>query len=264
MLKNKENREITNKMSTSRPKWHLGFDCATKTFAFSLSCIDLEGLLSRKNVILTQLQALREIIRRATEQNTVSILQKTINDITPIIAALDLESKSFIKLLDGETIDLFPNRADSDISMVERLREVSRYVSSRIRPKLNNIVPKEERLRVVIEFQMGPNAKARAVAAALITIFAEEDVIIVGPTLKNKVFLSEEGRYCYFAEKYKNSYCANKAHAKYNFALVEELFGTKIPLTTPASLRGHIADSFMQVLGYLIYGPDEKDISLCF
>ena len=91
---------------------------------------------------------------------------------------------------------------------------------------------------------------------------------------EQQIFLSSF--YCYLNYDYKNDFIvdldnvwkwlgfSNKAHAKYNFALVEELFGTKIPLTTPASLRGHIADSFMQVLGYLIYGPDEKDISFCF
>jgi len=111
---------------------------------------------------------------------------------------------------------------------------------------------------------MGPNAKARAVAAALIALFAEEDVIIVGPTLKNKIATCEEGRYCYFAERYKTSYSANKAHAIYNFAKLEETFGTSISPTAPASLRGHIADSFMQVIGYLVHGPDEKMAAQCF
>jgi hypothetical protein len=180
------------------------------------------------------------------------------------VAAIDAETRNFVRIIDGSTADLFPGRADDDIPTVERLRAVARYVASRVRPAVAAIVPPGERLRVVVEFQMGPNAKARAVAAALIALFSEEDVIIVGPTLKNKIATCEEGRYCYFAERYKTSYSANKAHASYNFARLEALFGSTIPPTVPATLRGHIADSFMQVIGYLVHGPDEKMAALCF
>lgn len=258
---------VTPSLGASRPKWHVGFDCATKTFAFSLSRVDLEAFAAARGRICARLEATREVVRRAEELRRGgddAAAARLVAEILPAIEALDAETRAFLHLADGETVDLFPGRADDSISTVERLRAVARYVAQRVRPSVAAVVPAGERLRVVVEFQMGPNAKARAVAAALITLFAEEDVIIVGPTLKNKIAVSEEGRYCYFAERYSTSYGANKAHAKYNFARLEELFGTCIPPTQPASLRGHIADSFMQVLGYLVHGPDEKTAALYF
>lgn len=108
-----------------------------------------------------------------------------------------------------------------------------------------------EEYRVIIEFQMGPNAPARVVATALMTLFASEDVCLVGPSLKNQVAIGPEGHYSRFAEKYAAAYGANKAHAIWNFGVIEAAFGSGIPATHPASLRGHIADSFMQVLGHL-------------
>ena len=252
--------------AAARPRWHLGFDCATKTFAFSLSRIDLEAFTAGRGRIRTQARAILEVVRRAEALSHEDPVAAAclVDEVAPATAELDAETRDFVRIVDGETVDLFPGRADGDISTVERLRAVACYVANRIRPVVAASVPPGERLRVVVEFQMGPNARARAVAAALIALFAEEDVIIVGPTLKNKVATCEEGRYCYFAERYKTAYSANKAHASYNFARLEEVFGTGIPPTVPAALRGHIADSFMQVIGYLVHGPDEKMAALCF
>ena len=252
--------------TAGRPRWHLGFDCATKTFAFSLSRVDLEAFAAGRERIRAQARAILEVVRRAEglSHEDPAAAARLVDEVAPATAELDAETRDFVRIVDGETVDLFPGRADNDIPTVERLRAVARYVADRIRPVVAASVPPGERLRVVVEFQMGPNARARAVAAALIALFAEEDVIIVGPTLKNKVATCEEGRYCYFAERYKTAYSANKAHASYNFARLEEVFGTGIPPTVPAALRGHIADSFMQVIGYLVYGPDEKMAALCF
>jgi hypothetical protein len=249
-----------------RPRWHLGFDCATKTFAFSLSRIDLDAHVAGRDRVRARTFAILEVARRAAEiaPRDPDAAARLVREVAPAAAELDAETRGYVRIVDGETVDLFPGRADDDISTVERLRAVARYVAGRIRPAVAAAVPPGERLRIVVEFQMGPNARARAVSAALVALFAEEDVIIVGPTLKNKVAVCEEGRYCYFAERYGTSYAANKAHAKYNFARFEEVFGTGIPATRPASLRGHIADSFMQVIGYLVHGPDEKNAALSF
>ena len=247
-----------------RPRWHLGFDCATKTFAFSLSRVDLGGIPARG---LARGAALQEGVRRAQaaldagDPAGAACLAAL---IAPAVTALEAETNDLLRIVDGEMVDLFPGRADKDISTVERLRAVARYVAGRIRPAVAAAVPPEERLRVVVEFQMGPNAKARAVAAALVTLFVEDDIIIVGPALKNKVAACEAGRYCYFAERYATPYSANKAHSMFNFSQIEKVFGSSIPPTTPASLRGHIADSFMQVIGYLVWGPDEKTAALYF
>jgi hypothetical protein len=249
-------------MASPRPLWHLSFDCATKTFAFSLSRIDLDAYAAASAQLRRRLEAAREVASRAAALDQPADAARLVAALEVEVPKLAAEVRSYLRLVDGATSDLFPGRPDADISTVERLRAVARYVAQRIRPALR-VVPADERLRVVIEYQMGANARARAVAAALVALFAEDDVIIVGPSLKNKVAVCAEGRYCHFAQRYRTTYGANKAHAKFNFARLEALFGTSIPETTPA-LRGHIADSLMQVMGYLAYGADEKNAALMF
>lgn len=231
-------------MSERKSGFFLGFDCATKTFAFSLSYVDLTPKINKW-------ATLNELLNRAKVAPPEEAL-KIIDGIAPSIEALDRQSK-YIVLIDGETKDLFPGRADKTIKTVERIKAVCKYVNERIKPAIADM----PNLKVIVEFQMGQNPDARTVASALITLFADYDVMLVGPSLKNKVSVSSEGAYSNFTSKYASNYSANKAHAKYNFMQIEKIFGTSIPETKPASLRGHIADSFMQVLGYLIYGSDE-------
>lgn len=244
----------------STQKWHLGFDCATKTFAFSLSRVDLAAYRSTRDGLRKQIAAAREVLRRAAAlvDTDPENAHKLVETVRPIIERADADTRSFIYIVDGETADLIPDKKDQEIPAVERLRAVARYVNSRVRDSVRKNVPSGEPLRVVIEFQMGPNAPSRMVAAALVTLFVENDVIIVGPSLKNKIATCEEGRYCYFAEKYSSAYGANKAHAKFNFSRIEAAFGSEIPITRPPSLRGHIADSFMQILGHLVHGSEEN------
>jgi hypothetical protein len=242
-----------------RSKWFLGFDCATKTFAFSLSYVDLDAFASSKARLRVQANASLELLRRASALAANGHLQaakQIVDSVSQTTAAIAAETNSYLRLLDGETADLFPGIPDKNVPTVARIQAIVRYVAQRVRPameRLGIVAP-----RVVVEFQMGPNAAARTVAAALITLFATDDVIIVGPSLKNKIAVCEEGRYAHFAKRYSSSYSANKAHAIYNFGQIEATFGSDIPTTKPASLRGHIADSFMQVLGHLVHGSEEK------
>ena len=253
-----------NATATANAKWYLGFDCATKTFAFSLGQIqsnikdaynDIQKLRQRLEVIIELRRRALVYLQQDTEKALV-ILSR----LEPAIEALEKESR-WIQLKDGGVVDLAPGRSDASVSTVERIKALSIYVNDRIRPALaKHGVAK---YTVIIEYQMGPNAHARAIAAALVALFATEDVIFVGPSLKNKIRTGSAGLYGNFAKKYSNTYGANKAHAIYNFSVVESAFNSEIPVTT-AALRGHIADSFMQVLGHLLYGADEKIAATLF
>src|SRR5271166_1809370 len=46
-------------------RWYLGFDCATKTFAFSLSRVDFAAFRAGKAAIARRARAAREVLRRA-------------------------------------------------------------------------------------------------------------------------------------------------------------------------------------------------------
>jgi hypothetical protein len=243
-----------------RPRWFLSFDCATKTFAFGLVRVDAEAIRAGGPGLRARARAAEEVLRRAGELAGVdpARARALVATVALAVAAMDAEARGYFCLADGEAVDLFPGRSDDDIPTVERVRAVARYVAARVRPAVARHVPPGERHRVLVEYQMGPNAPARTVATALVTLFADDDVVIVGPSLKNKVAVCDEGQYYRFAERYARAYDANKAHTKYNFARLEAAFGSGIPASRPPGLRGHIADSVMQVLGHLAHGDEEK------
>lgn len=215
---------------------YLSFDCATKTFAYSLSYVNLD---------------INHINNNLKDFLSANVRDYKTMDLDKLI---ELENSflkfrgSIIHLIDGETIDFFPNIPDSKIDTVERIIKISNYIKQTIIPKIKDI----PNIEIFIEFQMGANHKARMISFALIAIFSEYKVRLINPSLKNKVYISEDGKHKHFIKKYSNLYTANKEHAKYNFATIEKIYKSDIPYTKKNE-RGHIADSFMQVLGYLMY-----------
>lgn len=218
--------------------WFLSFDCATKTFAFSLSRVDLDAFRSQREALSRRVACYRELMTRPLSDEALA-------ELGAAVRADEAASAEWIVLVDGETTNLCPGIPDAEISAVKRITALVAYVDRRIRPLLVGC----EGLQVLIEYQMGQNTPALAVSNALIALFAAYPVTIVDPRDKNRIATCEAGRYHHFTAKYETTYSANKAHAKFNFDHIERTFGTKIP---PSHARGHIADSFMQVLGHLI------------
>ncbi|MDE2097740.1 MAG: hypothetical protein KGL39_10865 [Patescibacteria group bacterium] len=225
-------------------EWYVGFDCATKTFGFCILKFALAYYREHRDRLWATLR--RAQAGRATRAE---------------IRALDRETRGLIRFADGDVTDLFPGRADADIHTVERVRALIRHVNARVVPSIGRLTAGHEKkdVNVPIEFQMGPNAPARVISDALITLFHEYNVFLVGPALKNKVWCTEAGRHCYFVEKFARVYDANKAHTAFNFEFLETTFGTEIPPTKPKKKRGHIADSAMQVFGYVLHGDKSKE-----
>lgn len=235
------------------PELFLSFDCATKTFAFCVCRVALGGVPTLRR----RARALRLALERALREKGAAA-GATAAAAAAAAEALAADLQGALWVADGETADLAPGRPDAEVHTVERLRAVAAYVARRVRPAVAAARRPGEPLRVLIEYQMGANARARYVAAALVALFADEpDVVFVAPSLKCRVAVCPEGAYHLFAARYATSYGANKAHALFNFAEVERVFGSGAP-PCPAAMRGHIADSFMQVLGHLLHGPDDE------
>ena len=220
----------------------ISFDCATKTFAFCYGEFNIE-----KKIIDDYIRKVEKLTQDIQDIQDIKNIQdiQNIQDIKKKIQDIKNGIKNCIQLYDGETVDLFPGISDEKIDIVNRIKKLVSYINTRI-PNISTDV------KIFIEFQMGQNPKARAIVPALIACFHNNEIIMVNPSLKNKIYMTDKGRYCYFIEKYSSNYSANKKHCKYNFEKIEEYFYSKIPYSTK-SMRGHIADSFMQVLGYLIY-----------
>jgi len=234
-------------MQEARPKWFLSFDCATVTLAFSLSRIDFS--IAQVQSLRRRANAAEELLRRAATDGAL------LPQVEALVRALDVEVGSLIQIVDGETVNLCPGMVDANIPTVTRIRALVQYVNARVKPALLTHL-RGEKLRVLVEYQAYD--PQRKISDALVTLFAEEDVIIIGAALKNRIYTCEEGKYSRFAAKYASSYTANKAHAKFNFRKIEDTFGSTIPPSKPA-LRGHIADSFMQVLGHLMNTDTDEE-----
>jgi hypothetical protein len=232
---------------------YLSFDCATKTFAFSLSKIDLDSYYNNIDRLSARVKNATRLIQ-AIAKGAAVVTDQIMAEISESVRKLDVET-DFIEIIDGEMIDLFPGVLDSKINSVDRIKSVSKYIKNRIIPSVEaaKLQYPDAPIHIMVEYQMGPNFKAREVASAIIAIFAEYSVVVVNPSLKNKISTSAEGEYKNFTSKYTTTYGANKAHTKYNFEIIEKVFKSRITKSSNAE-KGHIADSFMQVLGYLIWG----------
>lgn len=220
-------------------KWYLSFDCATKTFAYVLVKINFDQLFINTHNVLKIVKQLEYKLKN----NEYS------EEIEKIINKLDIKTKYAIEIINGDCIDLIPGIANKDIDTVERVKIVTEYIKTKLYPLIIDI-PKED-LIVLVEFQMSHNTQSKIVSIVLLTLFSDYELCLVNPSLKNKIFFTEKGKYCYFMEKYKNTYDANKKHALYNFKEFERIFDQIINISD--KLKGHIADSFMQILGHILY-----------
>lgn len=204
--------------------WNLGFDCATKTFAFSLSYISVENLI---NII-------SDDIKTKTNDNDKG--KKILENI---------------RLVDCDTIDLFPGIANSQISTIERIRAVKKYVIERIVPSVSKYV-KTNKLCISVEYQMAPNDKASIIQIALMTIFSSYEIIVIPAAYKNTICFYEGGERYNFT-KYASAYDNNKDHTRKNIIYFRDTFAPACLYEKTDAQLGHIADSFMQILGYIIY-----------
>ena len=229
-------------------KWYLSFDCATKTFAYILVKINFKYLFIDTNKIRLILKQLELNLK----QNGYS------SEVEAIINKINNNTKNAITMIAYGCVDLIPNIANKDISTVDRIKLAASYVKKEIYPLITNIC--SDQLHILIEFQMSYNTQSKAIATALITLFSDYDVHLVSPTLKNKIYFTKELQYCYFMEKYKNSYVANKNHALYNLLEFEKMYEQPINLSN--KLKGHVADAFMQVLGYIMIKQPHLDLIL--
>ena len=250
------------------PRLYLGFDAATKTFAWSLSRIDLDSVpATLSEFAAAQCDLARLRARVAAGEISAGVLAE-IRRLAEVATKLAAASDTTICVLAGAVIDLAPGVADKALPTVARLRAVAHYVRDVVRvavananaamqPQPQPAAVQRNKLQVVVEYQLGDNSPARAVADALVTLFADDDVVLVGASLKNSIALGPGLAHGDFVPRYAKLYTANKNHARANFDRVLELFPNSI-MPVNAAGRGHIADSFMQILGMLVNGDGNE------
>ena len=222
----------------------LSFDAATKTLAHTITYFDLDffdissPLLRRANdLYLLGKYAISD--QNAIVDMGIEKVTKLANELERIVETL----RSMIVIEYGDVVDLVPGKADKDISTVERIKALKKYID--IKPEMYREID-----LVIVEFQMAPNNKSGIISNALMALFADYPLIEIHPSLKNKITLGAGYSYADFSVRYANSYDANKAHALECFLQLETIFESRIGATSK-KMRGHIADAFMQSLAYL-------------
>lgn len=228
--------------------WYLGFDVATKSFAFSLMRIRRISAAELRAGLLGTAEAIADGELRAAAAQ---------------VACFAAATRGAVRLVDGEACDLAPGRPDKSIHTIERAQLATKYVERRIFPALEaaralGCPPRGAgTLRVAIEYQMGPNSPNQTVQAALASIFAYDDTFMIGPSLKNKMrFPSQPDLdYSHFISMYETTYSANKAHTLAVYKYLEAIFDfAPIMARTPKKLQKDLADSAVQIVAFVRYG----------
>ena len=184
------------------------------------------SLVHKSNIKIKALLNILEVQKNITELNKLS---DCINNL--------------IQIRDGEVVNLTPQ----DNTALARISIIVNYLNSL----------HFEPTHVIIEYQMSANHKMNVVSTMLMTYFTITmpaiKIIVINPGYKNKISFGIELDYSAYSSKYATSYTANKKHTLDNYMWWITHFPSNIRYFDP-KLNGHIADSFMQVLGwYYLY-----------
>lgn len=205
--------------------WFLSIDEATKTFGYcilSISKTNLGMLIDKLN-------------------NTIKMDDlKVLHD----------EIKNYIILHKCAMVDLIPEKKDTEISPVERIQALRKYVESVIEPDIKSIVPSNVKLNIPLEFIMGQNHKVNAICSSLIYAFSNHNILIVKPVYKNQIhFKNKEETYlAHWQGKSKTSYNANKKHCIALFQYISKIFKLQIDHLKKKEIS-HVADAVMGIFG---------------
>lgn len=205
---------------------YLSFDIANRSLAFTLMFYDKQQLAEDLRSKSKDMIAIHESI-----ENNVKVIACEVHDLT-----------EGVKLRNS-------NKAKRTLVLKKLLTKIECMI----------LELGESDYKVLLEYQMAVNKKANVIFNQIFYHFAERNPITVKPCYKNMISLNKDLEYRHFSEKYKNSYCANKAHSKANFVYFLESFGFSHFLK-PIKKKNvdDAADSFMQILAYINYYSKER------
>lgn len=214
--------------------YYLSFDVANKSLAVSL-------INYNKNykTDITEYLNNNEIDSNTNINEYIENINKIINEaINYIYYAVE---------------DLIPGKKIKDTTIIERSYSL-RQVLTNIKNVVNDL--NTDKIILLIEYQMCSNYNANAIYNQIIYEFCEDlyEIHVVRPTYKNKFCFKEELEYCNFIQKYTNTYVANKNHCKENFLFYLKTFNLNHVLENVKKKNiDDLADSFMQIFGYIKY-----------
>ena len=208
----------------------LSFDVAIKSLAVSLIKYNIfeKSEKSEKLDIFEKSEKL-DIFEKSEK---LDIFEKSeISEKLDIFEKSEISEKN-MTILHLNLIDLIPNQKVKDTNIIYRTSMLHKHLNI-LDAVINNFINlQESKFFVLIEYQMAPNDKTRNVSSQILYHYHDflqkhkiynDNIYLVGPSLKNSISITDDGNYSNFIEMYNSNYTANKAHSKYNLKKLFEL-----------------------------------------
>lgn len=234
---------------------YVSFDVANKSLAVSIiKYIDTDTLYAE---LANAHEIYKEKKRKFLKTDPLLVFKEYINLLQESNQILSKR----IKIEYLHVVDLIPNKKISESSIVERTFNLRKYLDS-LRAVIDPLI-KDDDYKFLIEYQMGPNDKSRAVSSQILLFcssFAEnvEDaearIKLVGPSLKNKLSIDtdEKSHHSYYLSKFKTNYAANKNHTKYLlYKIVDTYNQNNILLNIKKKNIDDAADAVCMTIAYI-------------
>jgi len=148
--------------------------------------------------------------------SSLSVILEKLNKINDIL--------DVIKPVFFDVVDLIPGKKLKETDVILRAARLKAFLTT-----IDSYVC--DSLKILLEFQMGPNDKSRNVGSQILYHYSNVDygfksaylnktgttsqvsIEIIGPSLKNKINLDPDNTYQSFIHKYAKTYDANKKHS---------------------------------------------------
>ncbi len=235
----------------------IGIDVATKSLATSIIKYKSNKIVQKEmDLAIENYKVYKKLL---IENNlTIKSMNELLKKYQELLECINL-SLCPIEILFIDVKDLIPDKKLKETDIIERTNSLRNYLNS-IDKEIQNLILNSgynNEWTILIEYQMGPNDKSRTISSQLLYHFSkysESKIELVGPSLKNSLFLKnvESSKYSNFLEKYSTNYSANKAHSKYLFLeLLKNMNKTEIINDIKKKNIDDIADSVLMSLAWL-------------
>jgi len=208
----------------------LSFDCANKTLAYMIVEINV-------NII--------EEIRGEVRNEGKEYIKKKQK-----IKEIEKKLEKYIEFKKYGVVDVLNGKKIKNTTTIERTKMLKNKLD-----ELNFLNCIDSNTTIVIEKQPRlSNFKSSTICDQIMMYFADYNINLISPKLKNKISYNEKLRHEIFLRKYKTKYSADKNHSKSNFLYLLKIFKQESILSKiQKSSYDDIADSFQQIIAYIVF-----------
>ena len=226
----------------------ISFDVATKSLAVSI--IDYNYNLESAFKINMYFEEYLKFKKNHKPYNLSENIIKIFTKFCDFLDKMDAELSNMIYINYLDVKDLIPNKKIKDTDIIERTCKLKDYLTS-----IENKCDISPECQILVEYQMGPNDKSRTISSQILYHFANKAILhLIGPTLKNKVYIKNDknSTYSSFVAKYTTNYAANKNHAKYIFEKFINIYKYNLDKKIKKKNIDDIADSTIMSVAFAI------------